>query len=222
MQSGPSANSENGTTKAASAVNPESGGSKNSMVKQALDMLKESKKEDDDPKSVLVEGGEGKEESVPSKSENRTEASGERNKERERERERDRERERERDRERERERERVKTRDRDRGRDSDRERERDEIDKDREKGKDRKHRSKDRGKDSGWVQISLIFPYTNVAFITLHWFKWILCLFDDVHATGVGGGGGHSDKTRHHSTRGIHLFSSPNVLYYVREKFEEK
>ncbi|XP_034702333.1 cyclin-L1-1-like [Vitis riparia] len=147
LQSGPSANNDTVTPKAASAlINPESGGSKNSMVKQALDMLKESKKGDDDPKSMAVEG-EGREEPIPSKSEHRTEASGERNKERDKERER--ERDRDRDRERERERERAKARDRDRGRDSDRERERDEIDKDREKVKDRKHRSKDKGKDSG-------------------------------------------------------------------------
>ncbi|KAJ9685943.1 hypothetical protein PVL29_015025 [Vitis rotundifolia] len=145
LQSGPSAINDTVTPKAASTlINPESGGSKNSMVKQALDMLKESKKGDDDPKSMAVEG-EGREDPIPSKSEHRTEASGERNKERDKERER----ERERDRDRDRERERAKARDRDRGRDSDRERERDEIDKDREKVKDRKHRSKDKGKDSG-------------------------------------------------------------------------
>ncbi|RVW22399.1 Cyclin-L1-1 [Vitis vinifera] len=110
LQSGPSANNDTVTPKAASTlINPESGGSKNSMVKQALDMLKESKKGDDDPKSMAVEG-EGREEPIPSKSEHRTEASGERNKERERERERDR------DRDRDRERERAKARDRDRGR----------------------------------------------------------------------------------------------------------
>ncbi|RVX11575.1 Cyclin-L1-1 [Vitis vinifera] len=80
LQSGPLANNDTVTPKAASTlINPESGGSKNSMVKQALDMLKESKKGDDDPKSMAVEG-EGREEPIPSKSEHRTEASGERNK----------------------------------------------------------------------------------------------------------------------------------------------
>lgn len=169
---GPSANNDTVTPKAASAMNnPESGGSKNSVVKQALDMLKESKKSDDDPKSLAVEGEGGREEPIQSKSEHRTEASGERNKEREKERERERERERDRDRERER----VKARDRDRGRDSDRERERDEIDKDREKVKDRKHRSKDRGKDSGWfgsVYLFFIF-FVYIYLCILH----LLCVW---------------------------------------------
>ena len=144
LPSGASANNDTVTPKAAASatINPDSGGSKNSVVKQALDMLKESKKGDDDPKSMAVEG-EGREEPIQSKSEHRTEASGERNKERERDRDR--------------ERERVKARDRDRGRDSDRERERDEIDRDRDKVKDRKHRSKDRAKDSGWFDSSLFF-----------------------------------------------------------------
>ena len=51
------------------------------MVKRGLDILKESKKGDDDPKSMAVEG-EGREEPIPSKSEHRIEASGERNNER--------------------------------------------------------------------------------------------------------------------------------------------
>ena len=131
--SGPSANNDTVTPKEASKlINPESGGSKNSMVKRALDILKESKKGDDDPKITTVEG-QCREEPIPSKSEHRTEASGERNNERDK----DREREREMDMESER----AKTRDLDRERDYDKEQEQDEIDEDREKVKDRKHRS---------------------------------------------------------------------------------
>ena len=208
LQSGPSANNDTVTPKAASAlINPESGGSKNSMVKQALDMLKESKKGDDDPKSMAVEG-EGREEPIPSKSEHRTEASGERNKERDKERER--ERERERDRDRDRERERAKARDRDRGRDSDRERERDEIDKDREKVKDRKHRSKDKGKDSGWFESYLFFPtmYTwSKAQKCSHLSLYLFCGFCFAYLMFTTGAGGHSEKSRHHSSRGMHLIS---------------
>ncbi|RVW94400.1 hypothetical protein CK203_035626 [Vitis vinifera] len=84
--SGPSANNDTVTPKEASKlINPESGGSKNSMVKRALDILKESKKGDDNPKSMAVEG-EGREEPIPSKSEHRTEASEERNNEKDKDR----------------------------------------------------------------------------------------------------------------------------------------
>ena len=122
LHSGPSANNDTVTPKEASKlINPEPGGSKNSMVKRALDILKESKKGDDDPKSMAVEG-EGREEPIPSNSEHRIEASGERNNERDK----DREREREMDMESER----TKTRDLDRERDSNKEQERDEIDED--------------------------------------------------------------------------------------------
>ena len=122
LHSGPSANNDTVTPKEASKlINPESSGSKNSMVQHALDILKESKKGDDDPKSMAVEG-EGREEPIPSNSEHRIEASGERNNERDK----DREREREMDMESER----TKTRDLDRERDSNKEQERDEIDED--------------------------------------------------------------------------------------------
>ncbi|KAF8394492.1 hypothetical protein HHK36_020701 [Tetracentron sinense] len=156
------ANNDSSTPKAVStAVNSESGGSKDALIKLALDKLKESKKSDDDSKNMPSEG-EAREESVlKSKTEPRTEAIGERIKERERDRDR----------------ERPKARDRDRGRDSDREREREkEIERDREKLKDRGHRSKDKGKDSG----------------------------------------GHSEKSRRHSSRdrGDHHSSS----YSSREK----
>ncbi|KAL7003014.1 Cyclin-L1-1 [Sarracenia purpurea var. burkii] len=142
--SGPPANNDTSTPKATpTTAILESGGSKGAIIKAALDKLKESKKSGDDSESMFI-GGEAREEPVSkSKSEYRTEASGERNKERERER--DREREKERDREKER----LKVRDRDRGRDSDRERERDDTERDRDKSKDRTHRSKDKGKDSG-------------------------------------------------------------------------
>ncbi|KAF2295828.1 hypothetical protein GH714_034383 [Hevea brasiliensis] len=77
--------------------------------KSALDKLKESKKSDDESKSV---NGEARDEPIPrSKSEHRAEASGDRSKDRDRDRDRDRERERDR----------IKAQDRERSRDSDRE-----------------------------------------------------------------------------------------------------
>lgn len=124
-------------------VSAESGGSKGA-IKAALDKLKEAKKNDDESKSA---NGEARDEPIPrSKSELRTEASGDRSKERDRDRDRDRDRERERDR--------MKVQDRERGRDSDREREREETERDRDKSKDRVHRAKDRGKDSGHLEKS--------------------------------------------------------------------
>ncbi|KAF5729519.1 cyclin-L1-1-like [Tripterygium wilfordii] len=144
-QSGSPANNNDATAlmAAPASVNLESGGSKGVIIKVALDKLKESKKSDDESKSMASEG-ETREETVSKyKSEHRMEASGERSKERDRDRER----------------ERTKSRDRDRGRDSDREREREEFE--RERGKDRGPRSRERLKDSG----------------------------------------GHSDKSRHHSSR---------------------
>lgn len=155
------ANNDSTEPKAApSGVNVESGGSKD-ITKVALDKLKESKKTDDESKPAE---GEAREELIPrSKSEHRTEASGDKSKERDR------------DRERERERDRIKAQDRDRGRDSDRERERDEIERDRDRAKDRgRHRSKDRGRESG-----------------------------------------HSEKSRHHSSRDRDYHSSS---YSSREK----
>lgn len=138
-QSSPQAN--NSTTvpnEALAPINPESGGSK---VKAALDRLKDSKKDDDESKSMPSDGEAREEPMQRPKSDHRTEASGEKSK--------DRDRERERERDRDRERERRKSRDRDRGRDSDRERDRDEMDRERDKVKDRGYRSKDRMKDSG-------------------------------------------------------------------------
>lgn len=138
-QSSPQAN--NNTTvpnEALAPINPESGGSK---VKAALDRLKDSKKDDDESKSMPSDGEAREEPMQRPKSDHRTEASGEKSK--------DRDRERERERDRDRERERRKSRDRDRGRDSDRERDRDETDRERDKVKDRGYRSKDRMKDSG-------------------------------------------------------------------------
>lgn len=98
---------------------------KGGLVRAALDKLKDSKKSDDDSKSMTIEDELREEPVVKSRSEPRTEGSGERIKERERERER------------------LKSRDRERGRDSDREREREDADRDRDKVKDRRHRSKD-------------------------------------------------------------------------------
>lgn len=69
------------------------------MVRIAIDKLKESKKGDDEPKNILVDG-QARDEPIPkSNPEHRTEASRERNKEREKkERVMDKERERERER----------------------------------------------------------------------------------------------------------------------------
>ncbi|CAK9143118.1 unnamed protein product [Ilex paraguariensis] len=159
--SGAPANDDTNTPKSASAVNQESSVSKDTKIKDALDKLKESKRSDDDSKSMPPSEGEAREEPVSkSMSEHRTEASGERNKERERERER--------------EKERLKARDRDRGRESDREREREEPERDKDKVKDRTHRSRDKGKDSG-----------------------------------------HSEKSKHHSSRDRDYYSSS---YSSREK----
>ncbi|XP_042518536.1 cyclin-L1-1-like, partial [Macadamia integrifolia] len=131
MQNGPAANNDTSTPKVASAVsNPDPGGSKGVIAKAALDKLKESKKGDDDTKSVPIDG-EMREPPLKSKAEHRQEASGEKSRERERSKgwERDRGRD---------------------GRDSDREKEREkEVERRREKVKDRTHRSKDKGKDSG-------------------------------------------------------------------------
>ncbi|KAJ6429014.1 hypothetical protein OIU84_020618 [Salix udensis] len=151
------ANNDSTEPKATSSgVNVESGGSKD-ITKVALDKLKESKKSDDESKPAE---GDAREDLIPrSKSEHRTEASGDKSRDRDRERERDR----------------IKAQDRDRGRDSDRERERDEIERDRDRAKDRgRHRSKDRGRESG-----------------------------------------HSEKSRHHSSRDRDYHSSS---YSSREK----
>ncbi|XP_042945285.1 cyclin-L1-1-like isoform X2 [Carya illinoinensis] len=136
QQTSPTANAK----PTSAAANPGSGGSKDVLIRVAIDKLKETKKSDDEPLNVPVEGDAREEPMLKSYPEHRTEASRERNREREKERERDRERERE---------DRIKARDRDRGRDSDREWDREESERDRDKVKDRSHLSRDRGKDSG-------------------------------------------------------------------------
>ncbi|KAJ8765889.1 hypothetical protein K2173_020405 [Erythroxylum novogranatense] len=131
----PTNNDATVTKSAVATVTVESGGSKGAILKVALDKLKESRKSDDELKTS---GGEAREEPIlRPKTEQRTEASGDRSKDRERDRDRDRDRERERDR--------MKGQDRDRGRELDREREQEEAERDRDKSKDRGHRSKDRG-----------------------------------------------------------------------------
>lgn len=122
------------------AANPGSGGSKDVLIRVAIDKLKETKKSDDEPTNAPVEGDAREEPMLKSYPEHRTEASRERNREREKERERERDRDRE---------DRIKARDRDRGRDSDREWDREESERDRDKVKDHSHLSRDRGKDSG-------------------------------------------------------------------------
>lgn len=126
---------------ASTAINIDSGVSKDSLIKAAIGKLKESKRSDDVSKSMPPVEGEAREEPIPRKpkSEHKMEVGGERIKDRERDRER--------------EKERLKARDRERGRDSDREREREDTERDREKVRDRTHRSKDKGKDSGWFMI---------------------------------------------------------------------
>jgi hypothetical protein len=69
------------------------------LVRVAIDKLKESKKGDDEPKNILVDG-QARDEPMPkSNPEHKTEASRERNKEREKKKERVMDRERERERE---------------------------------------------------------------------------------------------------------------------------
>jgi len=131
-QTSPTANTE----LASAAVNPESSESKDALVRVAIDKLKETKKSDDEPKNMPLDGQARDESILKSNPEHRTEASRERNKERERERDRERE-------------DRSKARDHDRARDSDRERDREETERERDKVRDRNHRSKDRGKDIG-------------------------------------------------------------------------
>nr|DAD37891.1 TPA_asm: hypothetical protein HUJ06_008532 [Nelumbo nucifera] len=166
VPNGAAASSDTSATKVSTAPNSDSGGSKDALIKAALDKLKESKKSDDDVKSAPVEGAVREEPPSKLKVDHRQEVGGERNRERERERDR------------ERERERSKARDRDRGRDSDREREREkDVERDREKIKERSHRSKDKGKDSG---------------------------------------GGHSDKSRHHSSRDCRVLRSGDNRVLVK------
>lgn len=130
---------DSSSPKGTSAANQESG--KDARVKLVVEKLKESKKSDDESRSMAVEGDSREELVRKSTTEHRTDGGGERNK--------DRERDRERERDKDRDKERVKARDRDRGRESDREREREDIERDRDKIKDRGHRSRDKGKDSG-------------------------------------------------------------------------
>ncbi|RWR81531.1 cyclin-L1-1-like protein [Cinnamomum micranthum f. kanehirae] len=112
------------------AANQDAGGSKDVLIKLALDKLKESKKGDEDVKPMPNEGDGKEETAVKPKPDHRIDANGERHKERERER--------------------SKLRDRDRGRDTDREKEREkEQERERDKMKERSHRAKDKGKDSG-------------------------------------------------------------------------
>lgn len=151
------------------SANAESGGSKDALVKQALDKLKDSKRSDDESKDITTDG-EGRDDSmVKSKPEIRTETSGERN--RETERDRDRDRDRVRDRERDRIRERQKSRDRERGRDSDRERERDDTE--REIAMERSHRSRDKTKDLGQYFSSLYFLNSCFFFIISYNFLFL-------------------------------------------------
>ncbi|KAG9450666.1 hypothetical protein H6P81_010631 [Aristolochia fimbriata] len=119
----------NDTSSPKEAVTQDAAGSKDILVKAALDKLKLTKKPDDDTKGIPVE--EKKEDSTSKhKSDSRLETSGERI----------------RDRERERFKVRDRDRDRDRGRDSDRDREREkEQERDKEKLKERSHRSKEKG-----------------------------------------------------------------------------
>lgn len=149
------------------ASNQDAGVSKDSMVKAALDKLKESKKSDDEGKSNLAseeaEVGSGSQQ----RSSDRVDANG--------------------DRSREREKDKGKNRERDRGRDSDREREREkEYERDRDKYKDRRHHSKDRSSGKhGKLMFLLVFNYLICSF-----FLFAL---------------GHSDRSRHHSSRGLCL-----------------
>lgn len=134
-QSSPLADTDTSVPKG--EANIESIGGRGATVKSAIDKLKDSKRSDDESKGMATEG-EARDETIPkSKSDHKTEASGETRRDRDRDRDRDRERDRDR----------TKSRDRDRGRDSDKERDREEAE--RDKLKDRAHRSRERAKDSG-------------------------------------------------------------------------
>ncbi|GER34361.1 cyclin-L2 [Striga asiatica] len=111
---------------------PNEAGNKGEGVKAALDKLKESKKSDDESKSVTNgrESREGSESKLML--DNRTEI-----KEREKDRERGRERSRSKD-----------------VRDPERERGKEDHERDRDKVKERSHRSRDKGKDSGRTEKS--------------------------------------------------------------------
>ncbi|XP_021743952.1 cyclin-L1-1-like [Chenopodium quinoa] len=131
----PVASADTGVTKTASgaAASVDTGGSRDALVKQALDKMKDSKRSDGESRDT-ANGSEGREDiMVRLKPELRTETSSVRNMDTERDRYRDRDRDREKDRVRDRDRERdgnrdrQKSRDRERGRDSYRERERDDI-----------------------------------------------------------------------------------------------
>ncbi|XP_008812657.1 cyclin-L1-1 isoform X2 [Phoenix dactylifera] len=115
-------------------ANSDASSSKDALIKAALDKLKESKKNDDDAKSVAAEGDAKEDPGEKAKDENKSDANLERNRDRERERSKARERD-----------SRGRDSDRDgRGRDSDRDRERGrELEREREK--ERRHRSKDKG-----------------------------------------------------------------------------
>lgn len=142
-------NDASATKMDAVAPNADLGVSKDALVKQALDKLKESKKSDDESKDMAIDGEEREESMAKPKPELRSEASVERSRDRDRERDKDREKERDRDRDRERERDKDREKLKSRGRDSDREREQDETERDRDKVKERSHRSKDKAKDPG-------------------------------------------------------------------------
>ncbi|KAL3829996.1 hypothetical protein ACJIZ3_018798 [Penstemon smallii] len=126
-------NEDTSTAKgSSSAVNQEVG--KIELLKATLEKLKDSKKTDDESKSLLAGVDSREEPESILMSDHKIETVGERSKER--------------DRERGREKERAKSRDYDRGRESDRERVREETEWDY-KVKERGHRSRDKGKDSG-------------------------------------------------------------------------
>ncbi|XP_057541219.1 cyclin-L1-1 isoform X2 [Amaranthus tricolor] len=125
------------TRMGSSVANVDSGGSKDTLVIQAVDKLKESKKSDEESKDTATDV-EKEDSMAKSKPELKIETNDRsRNRDREKDRVRDRERARDRDREK------HKSRDRERARDSDRERERD--DSEWEMGKERSHRSRDKG-----------------------------------------------------------------------------
>lgn len=122
------------STPKTSAANPDASSSKDALIKVALDKLKESKRNDDDTKSLPAETDAKEDLVAKPKGESKSDANIERNRDRERER--------------------LKARDHDsrgrdsdrdsRGRDLDRDRERErELERDREK--ERRHRSKDKG-----------------------------------------------------------------------------
>uniref|UniRef100_A0A1D1ZB69 Cyclin-L1-1 n=1 Tax=Anthurium amnicola TaxID=1678845 RepID=A0A1D1ZB69_9ARAE len=116
--------------------------SKDARIQMALDKLKESKKSDDDIKSMPTDGEAKDDQAVKSMVDHRIDADTEKNRDREKERSKTRDRERVKEYDKDRE---VRDYDRDKERDYDRDREREKVEREKDKHRERSRRSKDKG-----------------------------------------------------------------------------